>query len=116
MNIIAHETTSTQEVPEDLGEVVGRSAPPRATVLDLNRTVVETPSGPEAIGGREQLLLGSENAWLGTVDDTHNFDSRAVPEAKKRTSKSGALAPPQWSKKRKRKPANPIDDLFQGLG
>ena len=105
---------SIPEVSEDLGEAVGRSTAIASKSEDPNIPTTES-SDSQRVKDAERRVQGRETDAMGPLE---HINPPATPLRKEGGSApivSRLKAPPRTTKKQKRKPANPIDDLFQGL-
>ena len=105
---------SVPEISEDLGEAVGRSTAIASKSEDPNIPTTES-SDSQRVMDAERRVQGRETDALGPLE---HINTPANPQRKEGGSASivsRLKAPPKVAKKQKRKPANPIDDLFQGL-
>ena len=105
---------SGPETSEDLGEAVGRSTAIASKSEDPNIPTTES-SDSQRVKDAERRVQGRETDAMGPLE---HINTPATPLRKEGGSVpivSRFKAPPRTAKKQKRKPANPIDDLFQGL-
>lgn len=102
------------ELSEDLGEAVGRSTAIASEPKDPKLSSTEL-SGSQTVKDVRQPAQGRE---IEATGQSENFNDPPVPLHNQDGSApivSRLKATPMIAKKQKRKPANPIDELFHGL-
>ena len=105
---------SVPEISEDLGEAVGRSTAIASKSEDPNIPTTES-SDSQRVKDAERRVQGRETDAMGLLEHISNPATPLRKEGGSAPIVSRLKAPPRTARKQKRKPANPIDDLFQGL-
>jgi len=100
---------------EDLGEAVGRSTLAHPSIrLENSASAAAAPFGP-CITGNIELSLGPAKGSPDVVGATMESALLLDPQGEERPAASKPQGSPKSAKRKRRKPANPIDDLFLGL-